>query len=203
MRRKAKEIERTNEVLVLIAHGTEDMEAVIVIDILRRAGILVRVAGENEIITCAHGIKIIPDVLFDDLIEEEFFDAIIIPGGSEGVESLSSNPHIEKLLQIQSHRGGILAAICAAPVMIAQFNLAKRGSRITSHFSVAEQFGKYTYVEENVVIDRNIITSRGAGTAFEFALALVELLVNEDSKKKITADIMLPQSSLSPSHDGE
>ncbi len=81
MRKRAKEIERTNEVLVLISYGTEDMEAVIIIDILRRAGILVRVAGENEIITCAYGIKIIPDVLFDDLIEEEFFDAIIIPGG--------------------------------------------------------------------------------------------------------------------------
>lgn len=203
MRKRAKEIERTNEVLVLISYGTEDMEAVIIIDILRRAGILVRVAGENEIITCAYGIKIIPDVLFDDLIEEEFFDAIIIPGGSEGVESLASNPHIEKLLQIQSQRGGIIAALCAAPTMIAQFNLAKRGSRITSHFSVEEQFAKYTYVHENVVIDKNIITSRGAGTAFEFALALVELLVNSDMKHKIETDIMLPPKLHSPSIEVE
>ncbi len=203
MRKRVKEIERTNEVLVLIAHGTEDMEAVIVIDILRRAGVLVRVAGENEIITCAHGIKIIPDVLFDHLIEEEFFDAIIIPGGSEGVESLSSNPHIEKLLQIQSQRGGIIAAICAAPTIIAQFNLAKRGSRITSHFSVEGQFEKYNYLHENVVVDRNIITSRGAGTAFEFALALVEILVSEATKTKIAAEIMLTLTVHSPTIEAD
>ncbi|MBK9248740.1 MAG: DJ-1/PfpI family protein [Ignavibacteria bacterium] len=128
---------------------------------------------------------------------------MIIPGGSEGVEALSANPHIEKLLQIQSQRGGIIAAICAAPTIIAQFNLAKRGSRITSHQSVESQFGKFTYLHENVVVDKNIITSRGAGTAFEFALTLVEILVNNSMKNKIADDIMLPPKITSPSIEVE
>ncbi len=190
MPRKPKQRERTNETLLLMAYGAEEMETVIIIDILRRAGVSVRVAGENEIVTCSRGVKIIPDVLFDDVLEDEFFDAIIIPGGAEAVETLAAHPHIEKLLHIQQKRGGIIAAICAAPTLIAHFALAKKGTALTSHPSVEHQLGNFVYLQDAVVIDRNIITSRGAGTAIEFALTLVEILADEDMKNKIAGDIV-------------
>lgn len=187
---KPKPKERTHETLLLLPYGAEEMEAVIIIDILRRAGVSVQVAGENEIVTCSRGVKIIPDILFDDLLEDEFFDAIILPGGADGVDSLASHPHIEKILHIQQKRGGIIAAICAAPILIAQFGLAKHGTALTSHPSVERQLSKFVYLQDTVVIDRNIITSRGAGTAIEFALTLVEILADEETKNKIANDIV-------------
>ena len=190
MPRKPKPRERTNETLLLMAYGAEEMETVIIIDILRRAGVSVRVAGENEIVTCSRGVKIIPDVLFDDVLEDEFFDAIIIPGGSDAVETLAAHPHIEKLLHIQQKRNGIIAAICAAPTLIAHFGLAKHSTALTSHPSVERQLKNFVYLKEAVVIDRNIITSRGAGTAIEFALTLVEILADADTKNKIAKDIV-------------
>ena len=190
MPRKPKPRERTNETLLLMAYGAEEMETVIIIDILRRAGVSVRVAGENEIVTCSRGVKIIPDVLFDDVLEDEYFDAIIIPGGSEAVESLAAHPHIEKLLHIQQKRNGIIAAICAAPTLIAHFGLAKHSTALTSHPSVERLLSKFVYLQDSVVIDRNIITSRGAGTAIEFALTLVEILADSETKDRIATDIV-------------
>ena len=181
------------KVLVPIAQGTEEMEAIVVIDLLRRAGINVKIAGENEIITCSSGVKIIPDILIDNIFENEEYDAIVLPGGLYGTKNLSDNRHLERLLQIHKQRGGIICAICAAPTILDMQSLINENTSLTSHPSVKDQLSKYRYFEEKVVIDNNIITSRGAGTAIEFALKLIEVLVGEDTSKRVEKEIVLSQ----------
>ena len=87
------------KILVPVANGTEDMEAAIIIDMLRRAGIQVKVAGENEIITCARGIKLIPDLLLESINEDDEYDAIVIPGGQQGVFNLNRNEYLLSILK--------------------------------------------------------------------------------------------------------
>ncbi|MGA2297801.1 MAG: DJ-1 family glyoxalase III [FCB group bacterium] len=178
-------------VLVPIAQGCEEMEAVIIIDMLRRAGVEVIVGGENDISTCSRGLKIVSDLLIDDIDESQVFDAIVIPGGSVGVNNLSKNQHFEDLLKIHSKRNGVIAAICAAPTLLAEKKIIPLNSNITSHPSFKNQFQQFIYVNEKVVFDNNLITSRGAGTAFEFSLSLIELLVNKETAEKIANDIVL------------
>lgn len=177
-------------VLLPIAQGTEDMEAVITIDILRRAGISVKVAGENEIISCARGVRIIPDILIDQIDEEEIFDAVILPGGKEGTRNILNNSKIESILLNHKSNNKIIAAICAAPAILVEQKLIPENSIITSHPSASDIFLNYKYTEKDVVRDGNFITSRGAGTAIDFALFIVEVLLNSEIKEKIIKDIV-------------
>ncbi len=179
-----------NHVLVLIAHGTEEMEAVIVTDILRRAGLSVIVAGDNEIVTCSRGVRIIPDTQIEKLSETETFEMIVIPGGAEGVQNLASDPFVERLLTAHLERNGYVAALCAAPALLAELHILHKDTAITSHPSVQHVLQDFTYLEESVVIDGNFVTSRAAGTAFEFALALVEILTTPEKSEKIARDIL-------------
>ncbi len=186
---------RTDNVLILTAYGSEDMETVITVDILRRAGLSVTLAGESQIVTCSRGVKIIPDVLIDDILEEEIFDAVVLPGGSRGVESLAENPQVERLTRINFSRGALICAICAAPTILARFGLLQDlpDITITSHPSVASILRQTTsaiYTEYNVVHSGNIITSRSAGTSIEFALAIVQALEGKQKAEKTAGDIM-------------
>ena len=178
------------KVLVPIAQGTEEMEAIIVIDLLRRSGISVKVASEGEITTCSRGIKIIADTLLDKISTDERFDAIVLPGGAEGTENLLNNSHLEDLLKSQKEKEGLIAAICAAPTILATHNLLNPETVITSHPSVKNQLTQYKYLEEKVVFSGNFLTSRGAGTAIDFALALIEILVSVEKAKEISMAIM-------------
>lgn len=185
-----------NHVLVMIAHGSEEMEAVIIIDILRRAGLSVIVAGDNEIVTCSRGIRIIPDMQLEQISESDTFEMIVLPGGSEGVQNLASDPNTERILNMHLDRNGYIAAICAAPSIPAELGLLPDDIAITSHPSVQHLLNEYTYIEDSVVIDRNFITSRGAGTAIEFALSLVEILVDSEKSERIAKDILFNNNSL-------
>ncbi len=181
----------TKYALVPIAHGTEEMEAIIIIDILRRAGIMVKVAGDNEIVTCSRGLKIIPDELIDNIDINSEFDAVILPGGSKGTDNLIKNFHLSEILKKHHERGALIGSICAATTVLSEFGLLNPDNKITSHPSVKNQLDNYYYVEDNVVYNNNIITSRGAGTAFIFALNIVEILISPDIAKKIAIDIVL------------
>ncbi|CAG8745991.1 8301_t:CDS:2, partial [Ambispora leptoticha] len=125
--------------LVLIADGTEEMEAVISIDVLRRASIEVTVAGvalkEQKFATCSRGVKIIPDISFDNLwptVSHDSFDVIIVPGGLGGAKTISSDENVQKLLANAHQSKKIVAAICAGPISV---KLAKinKGGKITCH----------------------------------------------------------------------
>jgi DJ-1 family protein len=179
------------KVLVPIAHGTEEMEAVIIIDMLRRAGLNVKVAGETEIITCSRGVKLIPDVLIHKMEPNEEFDAIAIPGGLEGTENLNNDDRFIEILEHNLKNGKLIAAICAAPTILIRHQFLSADDRVTSHPSVRNTFSEINYSEDRVELNGNIITSRAAGTAFEFTLKIIELLCDKEISDKIGSDILL------------
>ena len=181
----------SKKVLVPIAQGTEEMEAVIIIDMLRRAGVKVIVAGANNIITCSRGVKIIPDKYFSDIDADDTFDAIVIPGGKEGTEILCDNESFQDILKHHNKREGLIGAICAAPTILSDLKLLKADTKVTSHPSVRAVFNPNNYSGNSVVISDRFITSRGAGTAFDFALQLIETLTDSDMADKIKNDIVL------------
>jgi len=179
------------KVLVPIAHGTEEMEAIIIIDMLRRAGLNVKVAGETEIITCSRGVKMIPDILIHKMEPNEDFDAIVIPGGLEGTENLNNDDRFIEILNHNFNNGKLIAAICAAPAILIRHQLLSSDDVVTSHPSVRNLFSEINYSEDRVVVNRSFVTSRGAGTAFEFSLKLIEILCDRETADTISDQIVL------------
>ncbi len=172
-------------VLVPLAPGFEEIEAITVIDVLRRAGVEVTVAGtETGPIEGSHGIRVSADRLLAE-IREEGFDMIILPGGGKGVENLQKDSRLLPLLGEFIAKDKYVGAICAAPSLLAAAGLI-RGKQVTSHPSVKEKVAAAAlYSEERVVIDGKLVTSRGPGTAMEFALALVEILAGKEKVSEL------------------
>lgn len=178
--------------LVVIAQGTEEMEAVISIDVLRRGGIDVTVAGVEGIdpVRCSRGVMITPDVALDDV--KGTFDVLILPGGAEGAKRLADSARVGELLKQHESSGRWVGAICAAPIALEAHGVF-RGRNLTSHPSVRElieDWGEYS--EHPVVADGNLITSRGPGTAFAFALRVVGALTDAERMVSVRAPMMFP-----------
>ncbi len=178
-------------VLIAIAQGSEDMEFVIPADMLRRAGITVKVAGETDIITCSRGVKVIPDLLLEEIDDEEMFDALVIPGGNEGTNRLTINEYLYKIIKRHIEKGKIIASICAGPLVLHDNKFLPAGMSLTSHPSVSHILSSYNYLEDNVVIDGNFVTSRAAGTSFDFSLALVSLLAGQEAARTLAASVLI------------
>lgn len=177
--------------LVPIAQGTDDAEAAIIINLLRRAGISVKVAGENQIVTCSKGIKIIPDMMLYQLDDNMRFDCVVIPGGSEGVENLSTNERFCSLLAELHANGCLIGAVCSDPLVFDSVKLLKSENRITSHPAARKHLDtKYQYSDDDIVMDGNIVTSRGIGTTIPFALKIIELLAGKETRDKIAESII-------------
>jgi DJ-1 family protein len=178
-------------VLVPIANGSEEMETVIIVDMLRRAGVAVTLAGDADIVTCSRGVRIIPDVILEDLDDDTTFAAIVLPGGSQGVANLADNVQLEGMVRRHKAAGRLTAAICAAPTLLHDWQLLQPSTVVTGHPSVQQVFDSYTFSFDRVVEDGQVITSRGAGTAFEFSLALIRRLVDSTIARRIAGDIVL------------
>jgi 4-methyl-5(b-hydroxyethyl)-thiazole monophosphate biosynthesis len=164
--------------LVLLADGSEEIEAVTVIDILRRAEVAVTVAGVSQrSVTASRGVHLTADVVFTD-VADTAFDLVVLPGGARGAEAFRDSPAVQALVKRQHQRGGRLAAICAAPSALASAGLLQ-GVRATSYPGFLAESDGAQLSEEPVVTDGLITTSRGPGTAMDFALALVALLCGE------------------------
>ncbi len=179
-----------NEILVVISDGSEEMEAVIVIDILRRASLNVIVAGTSDVVNCSRNIKIVPDKQINDIDENEIFSAIILPGGLQGVTNLLKSANLHKILINNNRNNSIIAAVCAAPIILKEWDLIPSDCKITSYPSVKNQLDNYNYSDEKVIVCNNIITSRAAGTTFDFAFKLVEQLKDLETSNKIKNDIL-------------
>lgn len=175
--------------LIAVAQGTEEIEAIAPADLLRRANFNVKIAGENEIITCSRGVKIIPDLLIEQLNSDVEFDIIILPGGRTGTLNLLNNDKLEKLLRKHYERGGWFGAICAAPTILTQHKILPKGSPVAAHPSVREMLVEYDYSDAAVVVYERFITSRGAGTSIDFALKIIELLLSKETADQIKSDI--------------
>ncbi len=168
--------------LVILAAGFEEIEAATIIDVLRRADVDVLVAGlESGPVRGAHAITIVPDQPLDHLSPDDF-DAIVLPGGMPGAQRLLDSSRVLALVKSFAAKGKIVAAICAAPIVLEAAGVIA-GRRATSFPGF--ELPSAVYVEERVVEDGTLVTSRGAGTAMEFALALVARLVSSDAAARL------------------
>lgn len=177
---------------IFLGDGFEEVEALTVVDLLRRAKCeitTVSVMGTNRVMG-AHGIAVEADTVFDAV---DFSNAkmLILPGGMGGVSSMQAHEGLMSLLKAQHSRGVMLAAICAAPMILSQLGLLK-GERATIYPALKEELTDAVYSENMVVKSRNnIITSRGPGTAMYFALALIEELRGSAVMEAIKSDLLL------------
>lgn len=160
-------------VLIPVADGTEEMEAVIVADTLRRAKWEVVIAGLKEgPITASRGVRIIPDSTMDRVLPGAF-DAIVIPGGGAGVANLAKDERVLNAVRTLHQAGKLVAAVCAGPLLLQAAGILD-GRRATCHPAVAERLTRATRLDDAVVEDGNVITSRGPGTSIRFALKIIE-----------------------------
>jgi 4-methyl-5(b-hydroxyethyl)-thiazole monophosphate biosynthesis len=180
-----------NKVLVFLAAGFEEIEAVTIIDLLRRAAIDVTVAGlEKEKVTGSHGITILCDRFYQE-VDAQDFDYLILPGGQPGTNNLKNDEHVIDIIRDFARNNKLIGAICAAPTILLKAGVLKNRT-VTSYPSERDAFVASTYREENVVSDKNIITSRGVGTAIEFALDLIGLIKGAETKKETAGRILWP-----------
>jgi 4-methyl-5(b-hydroxyethyl)-thiazole monophosphate biosynthesis len=178
-------------VLVPLAEGFEEIEAVTVIDILRRAGVEVVSAGLTEgPIKGSRGVTIVPDTGLHRINDDEF-DMVVLPGGLPGANNLRLDKRIHEIVTRIHERRGYVTAICAAPTIYAEMGFLK-DRKATSHPSTREQVHPHTgeYSEDRVVVDGHFITSRSPGTAMEFAMKLVEVLKGPEMVQKVNDGVM-------------
>ncbi|MCU0970736.1 MAG: DJ-1/PfpI family protein [Gammaproteobacteria bacterium] len=180
-------------VLVPIAEGCEELEAVTIIDILRRAGVEVVTAGlVAGPVRASRGVVLLPDTTLDAVAAEDF-DMVVLPGGLPGADHLDQDPRIRRILQRTAQAGGYTAAICAAPKVLASAGVLD-GRRATGYPGVLERLSlpKTELLAQPVVTDGRVITSRGPGTAMDFALELVERLLGEERRGEVERPLMRP-----------
>ncbi|MFM7888697.1 MAG: DJ-1 family glyoxalase III [Pseudanabaena sp.] len=176
-------------VLVPLFEGFEEIEAVTIIDVLRRGNIEVVTASlAGQTVMGAHAIAITADQLLD-AVEASQFDAIVLAGGA-GTFRLREDHRIASILKAQSAANKLVAAICAAPTVLSNAGLL-RGKQATSFPAVKDQLEMGEYLEVPVVVDGKVVTSRGAGTAMAFALKLVEILQGEAIANKLAKDMIV------------
>ncbi len=174
-------------VLCILDDGFEEIEAVAPVDVLRRAGLEVVMAGvAGKEVEGKNGICVVADRLLDE-VAGETFDALFLPGGP-AVMKLRENQRVIDLIKRYSDAGKLIAAICAAPLLLHEAGLLA-GRNFTGHFSITEELPENN--GERVVRDGNLLTSRGAGTAVEFGLALVEMLVGREKADELGKSIMV------------
>ncbi|HOV82796.1 MAG TPA: DJ-1/PfpI family protein [Methanothrix sp.] len=177
-------------VLVPLAEGFEEIEAVNVIDILRRAGIEVVTAGlKDGMVTGSHKITVQPDT---DLNKIDFrdFDGLVLPGGAPGFINLGNDERILNMAREMDRAEKLVAAICAAPSVLIKAGVLQGRRATVSPSGRAEVQACADFSEERVVVDRNLVTSRAPGTALEFALKLVEVLAGREKMEEIRAQTL-------------
>lgn len=169
---------------VLLANGFEEIEAVTVLDVLRRADIDAKSVGvTGTTVTGSHGIVLQAELRLQDALAQPW-DLVVLPGGIPGATHLRDDAGVQELLKAQAAKGKRLAAICAAPIALASAGVLQ-GKRVTSYPSFQDKLGEVVYLEETVVIDGQITTSRGPATALKFALELVRQLRGEMVADKV------------------
>jgi len=183
--------------IVLLADGFEDVEAITPIDYLRRAGIDVTIASISQSLTVTSrwgGIKVTADITLTEIFsknEQTNLDAVILPGGMPGASNLTASQEVRVLLNEIASAGKLICAICASPAVILAPQGLLAGKRFTCYPGMEEKAADGIWLQDRVVVDGNIITSRGAGTAGEFAIAIIGKLLDEAAAKKIAEAVLL------------
>jgi len=188
MEKSNKTLEHTPLVLVPLAQGCEELEAVTITDLLTRAGINVITAGlDQKTVIASRGMKLVADYLLDDVLEKDF-DMIVLPGGLPGADHLNNDQLIQTIVKRLAANNKYTAAICAAPRVLATAGLLE-GKHVTSFPGTLDKFpvNNLRYEESAVVVDDKIVTSRGPGTAMDFSLILIELLMGKEKRNEVEA----------------
>ncbi|MFH1531975.1 MAG: DJ-1 family glyoxalase III [Pseudomonadota bacterium] len=178
-----------SKAVVLLAEGFEEIEALTIVDILRRAGVDLVTAGVGGLeITGAHGVTVLADLWLEDAPRDG--DAVILPGGMPGSEHLDV-PEVADLVRAYAEAGKIVAAICAAPALALSPTGVIDGRRVTCYPGFEAAFPASVERREDAVVeDGQVITSRGPGTAHRFALRLVERLVDKETAAQLRAGML-------------
>ena len=173
-------------VLVPLAQGVEELEAVTIVDLLRRAGTEVITAGLDDApVKGSRGTVLLPDTTLDKAIEREY-DMLVLPGGQPGATHLEQDPRVIALIRKMAEEKRFTAAICAAPKVLARAGVLE-GKRATSFPGALDpmQWPRVRLENHAVVTDGKVITSRGPGTAMDFALELIELLAGKEKRDQV------------------
>ncbi len=180
-----------SRVLVPLAEGFEELEAITITDLLVRANIQVITAGLNdEPVKASRGTVVIPQANIDNLLADKF-DMIVLPGGLPGANHLRDNTAVQSIIKKQAAEGKYIAAICAAPKALAQAGVLKNKT-VTCYPGALDEINlPDTEIQSSQIeIDGNIITSRGPGTAIDFALTLIELLEGREIRDKVETGLV-------------
>jgi 4-methyl-5(b-hydroxyethyl)-thiazole monophosphate biosynthesis len=181
-------------VLIPVADGSEELEAVAIIDVLRRAGATVTVASVtgNRQVTASRGVVIVADALIEACVHKDY-DLIVLPGGMPGAEHLRDSADLTRMLQRQRDGSRLYGAICASPVVVLEHHGLLKERRATCHPAFVDQLTNPERVDARVVVvvDGNCLTSRGPGTAVEFALALVERLYGKARREEVAGAMVV------------
>ena len=176
---------------ILFAEGFEEIEAITIVDVLRRAELKVVTIGVKEKTPVgSHGIPIVVDELLTD-IDETVLDCVVLPGGMPGAENLANDENVVELLMNLGRQHKLLGAICAAPIALEAARLINRKS-VTCYPSFKDHLVNSIYCDAKTCVDGNIVTGNGPGAALEFALRLVEKLKSTeaaaDLRRKMLVD---------------
>ena len=173
------------KVLVPLANGFEDVEAITVVDVLRRGGVEVVTASihDKRIVRSAHGIRMEADALFAD-VKDESYDAIVLPGGGEGTENLKRSASLAERLKRQRDEELLLCAICAAPTVLEAAGVLGEKTEVTCYPTCRDGLNR-PWVPAPVVADGSVITGQAPGSALLFALVVLKTLVGEQVARKV------------------
>lgn len=177
-------------VYVFLAHGFEELEAVATIDVLRRAGLttITVAVGDSLQVAGAHNIPMIADIPLSD-VRVDVADAVVLPGGLPGVDNLNASAPLRAMIQQAHDSGKLVAAICAAPLILGQLGLLE-GREATCYPSFEEHLRGYKPTERQVVASGNVITAMSAGVAVDFGLAIASYLVGEEAAASVAKAII-------------
>lgn len=175
-------------VVIFLADGFEEIEALTTVDILRRANIKVDICSiKEEYVRGTHDITVKADIKISELNED--YDMIVLPGGMPGTLNLMENEKLINLIRDYNKNNKNIAAICAAPKVLNKADILS-GRCVTSYPGALDNMSGFTYSEDKVVKDGNIITSRGPGTAIEFALKIVNILNGKEAEESLIKDLI-------------
>jgi 4-methyl-5(b-hydroxyethyl)-thiazole monophosphate biosynthesis len=171
--------------VVILAEGFEEVEGIAAVDVLRRAGVRATIAGltDRQVKSSRH-IGVQADILLKDLVEIP--DAVVLPGGMPGATNLAKSREVGDLVKKMNAEGKIIAAICAAPAVVLAPLGILNGKKATCYPGCESDLkGKATHSKDRVVVDGNIITSQGPGTALEFSLEIVKKLIGKETANEL------------------
>ncbi|MCD2332368.1 DJ-1 family glyoxalase III [Borreliella americana] len=180
---------------IILANGFEDIEAIVPIDILRRGNVNIQIisSNDNNVVISSKGVSFLTDDVISNC-KENCFDLIILPGGMSGATNLFNSKELDLILKDMNAKGKYIAAICASPVVV----LAAKGllgfNKFTCYPDLEKNVLDGEFVDKNVVISNNFITSKGVGTSFEFAFTLLEIVKGKQIMENVKKATLLCKS---------